>query len=256
MRRDNPHISKRRGGRAKTGHRKFSLQAFHAKHLGGNHAHSTSSSNSQNQQQQNQKAGQHQQQAESHKLGTEPNGTPASHDGKAFAVAHKKLPVVVEHEFRHLDGDGEGELDEAELGSVSVVPTHKSSAAGVRNRAGSGLGQSKSNNSATTEQRRVRVDDRQAESNVSATTNNLPHHHHHHHHHHQQHQHNKTSRRNTTSSVLGQAEPTSISSAGVYFDDDTLILNDSQSSGNVSPQRQLSFVCSQSSIHREDSSLN
>lgn len=32
MRRDNPHISKRRGGR-KTGHRKFSLQAFHGKHL-------------------------------------------------------------------------------------------------------------------------------------------------------------------------------------------------------------------------------
>ena len=30
MRRDNPHISKRRGGR-KSGHRRFSLQAFHHK---------------------------------------------------------------------------------------------------------------------------------------------------------------------------------------------------------------------------------
>ena len=31
MRQDNPHISKRRGGRKQT-HRRFSLQAFHAKH--------------------------------------------------------------------------------------------------------------------------------------------------------------------------------------------------------------------------------
>jgi G protein-coupled receptor 158 len=31
MRRDNPHISKRRGGRKPT-HRRFSLQAFHYKH--------------------------------------------------------------------------------------------------------------------------------------------------------------------------------------------------------------------------------
>jgi G protein-coupled receptor 158 len=31
MRKDNPHISKRRGGRKQT-HRRFSLQAFHHKH--------------------------------------------------------------------------------------------------------------------------------------------------------------------------------------------------------------------------------
>ena len=31
MRKDNPHISKRRGGRKQT-HRRFSLQAFHYKH--------------------------------------------------------------------------------------------------------------------------------------------------------------------------------------------------------------------------------
>jgi len=31
MRQDNPHISKRRGGRKQT-HRRFSLQAFHSKH--------------------------------------------------------------------------------------------------------------------------------------------------------------------------------------------------------------------------------
>lgn len=35
MRRDNPHISKRRGGR-KSSHRKFSLQAFHSKHIAHN----------------------------------------------------------------------------------------------------------------------------------------------------------------------------------------------------------------------------
>lgn len=37
MRRDNPHISKRRGGR-KNSNRKFSLQAFHPRHLHG-HGH-------------------------------------------------------------------------------------------------------------------------------------------------------------------------------------------------------------------------
>jgi len=31
MRRDNPHMSKRRGGRKSGGHRRFSLQAFHHK---------------------------------------------------------------------------------------------------------------------------------------------------------------------------------------------------------------------------------
>lgn len=36
MRKDNPHISKRRGGR-KASHRKFSLQAFHPKHLAAGH---------------------------------------------------------------------------------------------------------------------------------------------------------------------------------------------------------------------------
>ena len=43
MRQDNPHISKRRGGRKQT-HRRFSLQAFHNKHKGQPHVnaeHST-----------------------------------------------------------------------------------------------------------------------------------------------------------------------------------------------------------------------
>jgi G protein-coupled receptor 158 len=40
MRQDNPHISKRRGGRKQT-HRRFSLQAFHSKHKYGGH-HSSS----------------------------------------------------------------------------------------------------------------------------------------------------------------------------------------------------------------------
>lgn len=39
MRKDNPHISKRRGGRKQT-HRRFSLQAFHYKHR---HHHSATS---------------------------------------------------------------------------------------------------------------------------------------------------------------------------------------------------------------------
>lgn len=38
MRRDNPHISKRRGGR-KPGHRKFSLQAFHNRHSSSSEHH-------------------------------------------------------------------------------------------------------------------------------------------------------------------------------------------------------------------------
>lgn len=39
MRQDNPHISKRRGGRKQT-HRRFSLQAFHSKHkYGGTSGH-------------------------------------------------------------------------------------------------------------------------------------------------------------------------------------------------------------------------
>lgn len=38
MRQDNPHISKRRGGRKQT-HRRFSLQAFHSKYK---HHHSSS----------------------------------------------------------------------------------------------------------------------------------------------------------------------------------------------------------------------
>ena len=41
MRKDNPHISKRRGGRKQT-HRRFSLQAFHYKHRHGpGHHHSS-----------------------------------------------------------------------------------------------------------------------------------------------------------------------------------------------------------------------
>ena len=36
MRKDNPHISKRRGGRKQT-HRRFSLQAFHHKHRHPHH---------------------------------------------------------------------------------------------------------------------------------------------------------------------------------------------------------------------------
>ena len=38
MRKDNPHISKRRGGRKQT-HRRFSLQAFHHKHHRSHHHH-------------------------------------------------------------------------------------------------------------------------------------------------------------------------------------------------------------------------
>lgn len=38
MRKDNPHISKRRGGRKQT-HRRFSLQAFHYKHKHATHSH-------------------------------------------------------------------------------------------------------------------------------------------------------------------------------------------------------------------------
>uniref|UniRef100_A0A6G1SQP3 Putative G-protein coupled receptor 158 n=1 Tax=Aceria tosichella TaxID=561515 RepID=A0A6G1SQP3_9ACAR len=41
MRRDNPHISKRRGGR-KPGHRKFSLQAFHGRHSTSGTEHNAS----------------------------------------------------------------------------------------------------------------------------------------------------------------------------------------------------------------------
>lgn len=48
MRRDNPHISKRRGGR-KPGHRKFSLQAFHARHSSSNEQHQQQQSQSQSQ---------------------------------------------------------------------------------------------------------------------------------------------------------------------------------------------------------------
>ena len=38
MRKDNPHISKRRGGRKQT-HRRFSLQAFHHKHRHHHRSH-------------------------------------------------------------------------------------------------------------------------------------------------------------------------------------------------------------------------
>lgn len=40
MRKDNPHISKRRGGRKGT-HRRFSLQPFHHKHKHHEHEHET-----------------------------------------------------------------------------------------------------------------------------------------------------------------------------------------------------------------------
>lgn len=303
MRRDNPHISKRRGGRAKTGHRKFSLQAFHAKHLGGHHAHSTSS-NSNNQQQQQQYSNN---KVDSNGAQMEIHGV-AGND-KSFAVDHRKLPVVVENELRHIK-EGVGlentkgiqntkEEQQMLLAANASLTSDKSCSSTKLNGCLVGTPPSTNNN----EHRRVRVDDRlTTESNLTGTsitnTNNsvnaknstsnnsqqYRHHHHHHqqhhnrhqsgsgshhhrchhHHHHSQHQHNnknshtngKTSCKNNSGAIPTPAEPTSTSSACVYFDDDTLVLNDSQSSGNVSPQRRSSFVCSQSSIHREDSSLN
>lgn len=316
MRRDNPHISKRRGGRAKTGHRKFSLQAFHAKHLGGHHTHSSSSTTtSNNQQNQSQNQSQNHNQNQHHQRRSNKddiNGAThtqieihdAAANDKSFVVDHKKLPVVEENELRHGSGE-EVEIDTIKSNNreqmvLAVSLSNKS------NTKLSALGKLGAN-----EQRRVRVDDQHlAESNLTNTTNNnnnsngvitnsanlhyrhhhqqqqhnirhqigpgshpqhhhrCHHHHNHHHHHHQQQQHHqlnknlntndnhKTGCKNNSSAVPTPADPTSTSSACVYYDDDTLILNDSQSSENVSPQRQSSFVCSQSSIHREDSSLN
>lgn len=239
MRRDNPHISKRRGGR-KTSHRKFSLQAFHA----------------------------HRQQQQQPAHLQAPSSSAGSSSAKSL-VETQRLPLLLESQSE-LSGGGGGEKlrDPTEVNSREELSVARSEPP-----TGSGGGRRvrmESGSSSTVVAPADRGDIRQNHSRPHS------HHHHHHHHHHRRHQHAQQQQQHnecatkapslvgwpatatTTGRNLVSADPNSTGSGGgVYFDyDENIIMNDSQSSENVSPQRRSSFVCSQSSIHPDDSSLN
>lgn len=163
MRRDNPHISKRRGGR-KTGHRKFSLQAFHAKHIAGHLSNSQMDS----------------------------DGSQDKKSAEMSSNNNKQLPVLLEQ--------------------LSSEPS--------------------SSNELSRKDRRVQLSEPQSEPHqvISVALKSR-----------------QVNSNKSTKSVLLK-EPNSLDC------ESTPALNESQSSGNLSPLHLSSFVCSQSSMHLEDSS--
>lgn len=237
MKRDNPHISKRRGGR-KTGHRKFSLQAFHAKHLIHHNSHQTAV-----QQPSNEPISV----ASSSEAASETQGRPS------------KLPTLIENDSSIHDG-----MDADEPGEENKFE----STAGRQVEMDRLIG-----DDGQQEQRAIAGESHH--SHMNKQHNNTHYHNNHHNkygHHRNYHDHGrqhawrhqkqfvKSKTKGNDNSLRRATEPTSqnlIDGVICYDADDALILNESQSSPNdESPQGRTLFVYNQSYVQPDDPSVN
>lgn len=263
MRRDNPHISKRRGGR-KLGHRKFSLQAFHAKHIVGSHHSQTAAPASANSQQTSTSE-------TTTKSGDSMINVFATNNANSSSLDNSRLLQSTGNKLPVLDENVEGAYDcqlSDNLRQLSIIPASSKAEDGgdKRIRIADTSKSNCTNNSHMHRHERINENHKRNQSAAAAQQqqqqpshrhNSIgPNKHHHHHHHNHNHHHHNNHRRGQRRSVIS-ADPVSSSSVGglsnVYHDVNDEV-TESQSSGNVSPQRQSSIVCSQSSIHPEESS--
>lgn len=206
MRRDNPHISKRRGGR-KPGHRKFSLQAFHAKHIAGaGSSHNTASNSAQ--QSHNIEAG--------HQIGDSIMNNNSDHrfnhsEQQLISIGTgSKLPVVVEHDGNESAEDKPtiAETSDSSCDRRIRVGGTSVGAAPINNRNQQTIANCQSDiPTAAAKQQQL------SRQHIYQPTNN---------------RHHNCGTGQRRSVIL--ADPVSTSSANFYLDEDPFFLNDSQSS--------------------------
>lgn len=266
MRRDNPHISKRRGGR-KPGHRKFSLQAFHNRHSSSSEHQNSSSAATNSQAHQTETVGSQsnpgseqagllaagRQQTQQPMTGTSSNqympapatgAGPGPGPGAGNNNSAGRLPALAE-----LDGE-----------ASSSYSDQRSCLAPLQGARGSGT---------SSGMKHVRVDDTileyadaRAKGQAKSEGRQLKHQ-----------SGNQFKASSLTSKLIGKAtrkqqnsraassrwKPELPSTSSLGLDDETIMaMNDSQSSGEITPQHRQSIVFGSSSYQadQEPSSVN